>query len=472
MSYTQLLEVAISKNSIQDALNIINKNVIHDYSEHLLHATSKNLYDVVNRLLEIQIKVINATNFSGETSLFLAVKQNNYNLSKLLLEKNANVNLRRTGNRSCLRWAIEINTNIEIIKLLIFYKSNLEETDENNNTLLLIASKIYNNTPVVKLLIDAGANINAKNNVGKNLLILTCLKNNTYSSDVLQLLIFNKVNVNDECIVFETATSKKTYAIIEASTWGHLDKVNILITAGANLEVTTYNNLTPLLIAIRSWNTDLVKILISSGANVNAITDETISAIMLSCGRYDMSIFKLLLYSNKIDLNYTNKNNENIYEYLLFKDFLNNIIFILELNKFTKNKYNQNTLIEAIFENNLKKIKLNLHLINEVDSLGNSPLFYAILTKNVTIQQILLEVTIVNLFSVNNKNVSIFDLDNNINKLSDLTKLTQKKLTHNYNIASCELLSKYLHQDVIDNIIFKYITNKDKDIDAIFKIKN
>jgi ankyrin repeat protein len=462
MSDMQLLEQAIQNNDSQACLRLLE---IPDYSKHLLSATRNNLYDVVKKLIEMKTN-INTTNESGETSLFLAVKQNNYNLCKLLLENNIKVNHRRRDNVSCLRWAIEQIQNIEIIKLLIFYKSNLEETDENNNTLLMIAylsknMQIINNMQVIKLLIDSGANINAKNNTGRNLLILSCLQPDHFNSKVLKLLILNKVNVNEVCSIPEVGYIKKTYAILEATKSGAIDQVNLLIQAGANLEVTDTHlyNKTPLIFAIGSWHEDLVEILINAGANVNCIIDNysKISAIMFACSINKINIFKLLLQTNKIDLNYVNSDNENIYEYVVTYHS-NKQNFILELLKFMKNK---NILINSIFENNLKKIKLNLHLINEVDSLGNSPLYYATLIKNNdNIKKILLNSKNVNLFSVNNKNVSIFDLDNKINKVSDLTKLTQKKLTHNYNIASCELLSKYLHQDVINNIIFKYITKE------------
>ena len=81
---------------------------------------------------------------------------------------------------------------------------------------------------------------------------------------------------------------------------GDLKDVKILIAAGAELEITDYWGMTPLMTAAQKGYTDIVNMLIKAGANVDAFTPEgSMTALLYAIDKGHTEIAKLLIAKDK-----------------------------------------------------------------------------------------------------------------------------------------------------------------------------
>jgi ankyrin repeat protein len=86
-------------------------------------------------------------------------------------------------------------------------------------------------------------------------------------------------------------------ALNAAAYRGHLDVVNLLIEAGANVGLKKIGDGAPLIMAVRSGSVDVVKVLLSAQAdpNVSSLGDGT--ALITACKSGNLEIVKLLVAS-------------------------------------------------------------------------------------------------------------------------------------------------------------------------------
>lgn len=133
----------------------------------LLKATADNKFEISKLLIEsgadVNVKNINDNN----TPLLWATYRNNTEISKLLIESGAEVNVYGEifGKRHTpLIWAV-MNNNLEICKLLINNGADVNAKVYYDNTALLYAVK-NKNFDICKLLINAGADIHAQTKSG------------------------------------------------------------------------------------------------------------------------------------------------------------------------------------------------------------------------------------------------------------------------------------------------------------------
>ena len=103
---------------------------------------------------------------------------------KLLLDNNADINIKNTYGEKAIIWAAK-KDNPEIIQLLIDNGADVNEMDEDKGNCAMWAAynNLYDN---MKVLIKNGADINAKNSDGNNSLMLAAECN---SAEVLKLLL-------------------------------------------------------------------------------------------------------------------------------------------------------------------------------------------------------------------------------------------------------------------------------------------
>lgn len=93
-------------------------------------------------------------------------------------------------------------------------------------------------------------------------------------------------------------------ALIIASIIGHTDVIKLLISRGADLDITTKVGSTALSFASNLLHSDIVELLINAGANPNIQDEDGKTALMKSILYVDYKVIKLLLNS---DLNIKNK---------------------------------------------------------------------------------------------------------------------------------------------------------------------
>lgn len=191
----------------------VNINKIYDYGQTaLMKAIRANNFDGARMLIEHGADV-NISDSSKDTPLMIACLKGNKQteeLIELLLNHNANVNAQNSSGRTALMNAVISNApypelKIRIIKRLIKAKAqpNLVEKDGDNALLLAVDHQLYD---VVQLLLeDAQADPNAADPNMRNSPLLRLVDVETPNIPLIRLFLEHKANVNFQNANKETA---------------------------------------------------------------------------------------------------------------------------------------------------------------------------------------------------------------------------------------------------------------------------
>jgi ankyrin repeat protein len=196
--------------------------------------------------------------------LHIAVKNNNNEITKFLIQKGLNISARDESGNSPLKWSIK-NNKIKMAELLISLganKTEFQDKDEDGQTMLHLASKEGDLTAMAFILKNK-ADINARNYPDNN--------------TALQLAIINK-------------QTKTALALIKEN---------------ADITVRNEQGDTPLHLAVRNRDFQVTQALILGKADINARNQEGKTPLHLI--EFNSKIAQLLI-SNKADINATDKN--------------------------------------------------------------------------------------------------------------------------------------------------------------------
>lgn len=150
-----------------------------DYSSPLAKAVSNEDIDEVRALL-IKGENVNGKddNYGKITPLFIAIENGNVEITRLLLDFGAKVNVRDGGKQTPLM-RLDEDATPELVKLLLDHDIKVDLTDKEGNTaLILVAENVK--PEVLSALIDAGADVNHANNEGQTALM------NAANRDILE----------------------------------------------------------------------------------------------------------------------------------------------------------------------------------------------------------------------------------------------------------------------------------------------
>lgn len=171
--------------------NKANINAVDNEGNLAIHwATYYGCLPIVKLLLE-NGSLNDMPNIKGNTPLYIAINNNYYDIAKLLIDYNVNLERQVPYFQTYLHLAAyKSNSNI---LLLFLSKDNIDFKNYDGKTPLHLSTE-YNNIDNIKVLISLGANINEQNSVGSTSLHIAVYKAN-YEA-IKALLTKSHINLN------------------------------------------------------------------------------------------------------------------------------------------------------------------------------------------------------------------------------------------------------------------------------------
>ncbi|CAC5401621.1 unnamed protein product [Mytilus coruscus] len=358
-----------------------------ELSNMLLSMTRQCYWDMVPILLTEHVDV-NVRDWKG-TPLYFALEKGNVGISKLLLDHQADPNIKgwlEKGSQTPLHIAVN-NGNIDLVKLLLTRNANVNVQSNfiRKETPLQVALQ-HQNDNIVKLLLDHKANCNLYCKFTKPPLYEAVSQGNPN----LTLLLLNHMADPNIC----DKNSRDTPLHV-ASSQGNIDIVKILLDHKADLTIKNELGETPLFRAIEKNYTDVVKLQLETKSDLNICNNENESLLFKASRMCHTDIVKLLL-ENNCDSNICNKKNESPLFISSMFGHTDTVKLLLEHNcdPYICNDMNISPLFAASENGHTDIVRLLLEHNSDPNKCNNdnmSPLFAASKNGHIDIVRLLLE---------------------------------------------------------------------------------
>jgi len=335
--------------------------------------------EFIEQLLSKKIDIYNTLETNETSALAESVANNDYNMTKLLLEHGANPNQHYQYGKTPLSISLSSDKNIQIMKLLLEHKAKVDELESGSS--LLKDALYYKNHEKLKLLLNYNATFNIKNfligfsSVSTDAISLETLykyynipklKNKEIvalfqkacdlkSTKAIDILLSKGYDIN-------TTSSDGDYPYVAHVCYGWKDTrmFEYILSKGANVNtyVKTKDNGRNLLQNIISRNSEKVftkeswrrlKLVLSHGANVNHQDNGNKTALMWADDYPD--VIEYLLENTYVDIRLLNDRNESLLHY-------------------SDNKPN-------VMRTIIKKLQKDEHMLDKKDRHGDTPLHNA-----------------------------------------------------------------------------------------------
>ena len=188
----------------------------------------------------------------------------------------------------------------ELCEVLISFGADVNYTGGRQGTPLFLACW-YAHPACVDLLLAHGANVNTVNlSHSWTPLIGTAVKNDTPIGLTLDQFIDKRCQCMRSLLAGVVAidqTDKHGYSAVMCASWC-LQLTEILVEAGANINILNLNLINALHIATVRKNADVVEMLLKRGADVDALTDDRVAPLLWVCRNLVPVIVESLLRHN------------------------------------------------------------------------------------------------------------------------------------------------------------------------------
>ena len=240
-----------------------------------------------------------------ESLLVTAVRNGDLDSVKILLKYKADVEVREkyqrdnwsSITRASLFWAADFGY-IDILRCLIENAVDINSFSADNYNCTPLMKAVENgDKDVVTFLIDHGANVAIKDKCGYTALHRACIIYHDCSPEVLSCLIENGADVN-------LSTDKNRTPLMTACEYGHVNTVTILIEHGANVNLQDRDGLTVVHYAVRgSQACEILSCLMENGADVDAKTFDDCTPLMRAAEIGDTKVATFLIeHGANVDL--------------------------------------------------------------------------------------------------------------------------------------------------------------------------
>lgn len=267
------------------------------YKEIIYLLTDKSLLNNHGDLEQVKRLIadgadINEKDSVGQTALAQAAEAGYLEIAKLLVEKGADINVKNEQYRTPLHIA-SLCGHLDIAKLLISNKASIIAKDKDGKTPLDLAKeKKYKE--IISLLSDKEEVIPTP--------VLEVTSTPILSPKAeLEKKIRNLISKGTDVNAYIT---KGTSALHEASYYGDLPMIKLLLENNADIRIKAFNGQTPLHSASSEGALEAVKLLIMSGADPNAQDNDGWTPLHFAARKGYLEIVNYLLKSganNKIN---------------------------------------------------------------------------------------------------------------------------------------------------------------------------
>ena len=268
----------------------------------------------------------------GHSPLLLACRSGSLDTVKLLVRAGAGVRVTCLIfvacyvyiGTTCLTIAASCGHTETVRYLLGLKEVEVHHATDDGCTALHLAAD-NNHADVVQVLIDAGADIDVRDNLGSSPLLLAC---HSGSLDAVKILVRAGAgvrvtnNYEDMCLILaasrghtETVRYLVGFPEVEvdhtddegrtalhcAVENNHADVVQVLIDAGADIEVRDQLGSSPLLLACRSGSLDVVKSLVRAGAGVCVTNNDGDTCLTIATSHGQTEIMRYLVGLQQVE---------------------------------------------------------------------------------------------------------------------------------------------------------------------------
>ena len=194
-------------------------------------------------MINNESSIYNNRNNKGNTPLIMAIEKGEIEVAKLLISKNANVNICNNDNQNALMIACG-KGYYDIVKLLIENNANLSYIDNFGNNALMysIASNLEESYNIINYLVLLEIDIYIKNNNNDTPLILA-IKTNYYKFyHFINIFLDNKIINNKKKNYINIQNNDGETALIESVKKEDFELVKKLCDNGADINVIDKDN--------------------------------------------------------------------------------------------------------------------------------------------------------------------------------------------------------------------------------------
>jgi len=257
--------------------SVFNGPLVHDCVESYCYSIAKNL-----------IKAgadVNAIDNDGNTALTLAIEKKNIGLIVALI--NAKANLDVCDQETLLKLAIK-SPDITLVQALI--DNNGIQKDEA----LLLAIDTQRNPRIAKIkaLLKAGAHVNVRNKKGE-LLLIAAIKN--HDVELVEVLIENDFDQLEDGLLCAANIHVRSLHGYDEAHERNRSIINLLINAGAYVNIQDKSKATPLMLACYRNYTAIAQYLIKHGADVNIADNSGDTPLTVAIRNKNIELIKALM---------------------------------------------------------------------------------------------------------------------------------------------------------------------------------
>ena len=365
----------------------------YDNKTPLLWACEKaNNLENVTVLLKHSSDINNISEEYGACALHYAAKYSDKSTIEFLIKNDMSVNVMDNDNKTPLLWASENSGNVENVKFLLKHKADINKKNRQNGACALHYAAKFSDKYMIDFLVENGFSANVTDNDNRTPLFWACLKANNFDNlsallkhgadnnacdisgryaihyaaqfsdtGVIEFLIQNgnSVNVMDndnktpllwacqKANNVETVTFLLSHgadinkfdnlgssALHYAAKFSDKSVIELLLETGMSVNVTDYDNKTPLLWACeKANNLENVTVLLKHSSDINNISEEYGAWALHYAAKYSDKSTIQYLCEKGICVNVAdNKNKTPLLWALENEECLENTISLLELN--------------------------------------------------------------------------------------------------------------------------------------------